>query len=194
MRLSSMHQTCRERAGLDERCRLRRAEPARDRHAVSQPRPPACTARGIVLGGVTAVGRETPITPRIAEFGGKFGMEFEAPPCQSIKRAATAPVEGQEATRLAGGRTGDGMTFYDSRPRAASACEVGDCGTDCATTANHDARARTHSSYLCQSWLPSSRAALVEGGRIRPRCRVRGRRGDPNFPLRASARSTGAAR
>src|SRR6516225_235420 len=108
-------------------------------------------------------------------------MEFEAPPCQSIKRAATAPVEGQEATRLAGGRTGDGMTFYDSRPRAASACEVGDCGTDCATTANHDARARTHSSYLCQSWLPSSRAALVEGRRIRPRCRVRCRRGDPNF-------------
>jgi hypothetical protein len=48
-------------------------------------------------------------------------MEFEAPPCQSIKRAATAPVEGQEATRLAGGRTGDGMTFYDGRPRAASA-------------------------------------------------------------------------
>src|SRR5438067_11791682 len=90
-------------------------------------------------------------------------MEFEAPPCQSIKRSATAPVEGQEATRLAGGRTGDGMTFYDGRPRAASACEVGDCGTDRATTANHDARARTHSSYLCQSWLPSSRAALVEG-------------------------------
>src|SRR5262249_9495172 len=89
-------------------------------------------------------------------------MEFDAPPCQSIKRAATAPVEGQEATRLAGGRTGDGMTFYDGRPRAASACEVGDCGTDHATTANHDARARTHSGYLCQSWLPSSRAALVE--------------------------------
>src|SRR5215469_4273600 len=107
-------------------------------------------------------------------------MEFEAPPCQSIKRAATAPVEGQEATRLAGGRTGDGMTFYDGRQRAASACEVGDCGTDRATTANHDARTRTHSSYLCQSWLLSSRA-LVEGGRIRPRCRVRRGRGDPNF-------------
>src|SRR6516165_719749 len=108
-------------------------------------------------------------------------MEFEATPCQSIKRAATAPVEGQEATRLAGGRTGDGMTFYDGRPPTASACEVGDCGTDRATTADHDtrARARTHSSYLCQSWLPSSRAALVEG--IRPRCRVRCRRGDPNF-------------
>src|SRR6516162_8715850 len=94
-------------------------------------------------------------------------MEFEAPPCQSIKRAAIAPVEGKEATRLAGRRTGDGMTFYDGRPRAASACEVGDCGTDRATTANHDACARTHSSYLCQSWLPSSRAALVQGGRIR---------------------------
>src|SRR6516165_399586 len=71
-------------------------------------------------------------------------MEFEAPPRQLIKRAATAPVEGQEATRLAGGRTGHGMTFYDGRPRTASACEVGDCGTDRATTANHDARARTH--------------------------------------------------
>src|SRR5262249_5649482 len=30
----------------------------------------------------------------------------------------------------------------------AAACEVGDCGTDRATTANHDVRARTHSSHL----------------------------------------------
>src|SRR5436853_6992823 len=82
-------------------------------------------------------------------------MEFEAPPCQSIKRAATAPVEGQEATRLAGGRTGDGMTFYDGRPRAASACEVGDRGADRATTANHDARARANSSYCVRLDSPA---------------------------------------
>ena len=113
MRLSGVHQTCRERAGLDERRRLRRAEPAGDRHAAGQPRPPGRTARDIVLGGVTAIGRQTPITPRITELGRKFGMELEAPPCQSIKRAAAAPVEGQEAARLAGGCTGDGVTVYD---------------------------------------------------------------------------------
>src|SRR5262245_62326086 len=106
-------------------------------------------------------------------------MELEAPPGQSIKRAAAAPVEGQEAAGLAGGRTGDGVTLYDGRPRAGSAGEVGDRGSDCTTTADHDARARAHSSYLCQAWLPSSRA-LVEGDRMRPRCRVRCWRRDPN--------------
>ena len=44
-----------------------------------------------------------------------------------------------------------------------------------------DTRARTHRGYLCQSWVPSSRAALTDGGCIPPRCRVRCRRGDPNF-------------
>ena len=42
---------------------------------------------------------------------------------------------------------GDGVTLYNGRLRAASTCEVGDRGADRATTANHDARARAHSSY-----------------------------------------------
>src|SRR5262249_61876870 len=112
-------------------------EPARDRHAVSQPRPTARTARGIVLGGVTAVGRQTPITPRIAELGGKFGVELEAPPCQSIEWAAAAPIHGREAARFAGGCTGAGVTLYDGRPRAASACKVAAPGADRAPPHTH---------------------------------------------------------
>jgi len=154
MRLSGVHQTCRERARLDERCRLRRTEPARDRDAVGQPRPSVRTVRGIALDGVAAVGRQTPITPRIAELGGKFGMELEAPPRQWIERAAAAPVQRQKAARLAGGRTGDGVTLYDGRPRAAAACEVGDRGADRATTADHDARTRAHSNYRVRLGSP----------------------------------------
>src|SRR5260370_4091067 len=100
------------------------------------------------------IGRQTPITPRIAERGGKFGMELETPPRQSIERAAAAPVERQKAARLAGGRTGHGVTLYDGRPRAASACEVGDRSADPATTANHDARTRAHSSYCVRLCPP----------------------------------------
>src|SRR5207244_10581580 len=121
--------------GLDRRRRLRCAEPARDRDAVGPPRPPGRPARGIALDGVAAVGRQTPITPRIAELGGKLGMELEAAPRQSIERAAAAPVERQKAARVARGRTGDGITLYDGCPRAASACEVADRGAACAASA-----------------------------------------------------------
>src|SRR2546425_7793907 len=75
-------------------------------------------------------------------------MELEAAPRQSIERAAAAPVERQKAARLAGGCTGDGVTLYDSRPAAASACEVGDRGADCATTADHAARTRAHRTSI----------------------------------------------
>jgi hypothetical protein len=82
-------------------------------------------------------------------------MELETPPRQSIERAAAAPVERQKAARLAGGRTGDGVTLYNGRLRAASTCEVGDRGADRATTANHDARARAHSSYCVRLDSPA---------------------------------------
>ena len=75
-------------------------------------------------------------------------MELEASPRQSIERAAAAPVQRQKAARLAGGRTGDGVTLDDGRLRAAAACEVGDRGADRATTADHDARAGAHSSVV----------------------------------------------
>src|SRR5262249_57107374 len=94
------------------------------------------------------IGRHPPIPPRTAELGRKFGMEREAPPCQSIKWAAAAPVEGQEAARLAGGRTGDSVTLDDGRPRAASAGEVGDRSADRATAADHDAPAQAHSATV----------------------------------------------
>src|SRR5262245_51821093 len=94
-------------------------------------------------------------------------MELEAAPRQSIERAAAAPVERQKATRLARGRTGDGVTLYDGRPRAASACEVGDRGANRATAADHDARARAHSSYCVRRSFP----VPVQLG-LRPRLRA----------------------
>ena len=48
-------------------------------------------------------------------------MKLEAPPRQSIERAAPAPVERQKATRLAGGRAGNLVTLNNRRPGAASA-------------------------------------------------------------------------
>ena len=116
----------------------------RDRDPVGEPRSPAWTAPGIVLGGVAGVGRQTPISPRIAELRRKFGMDLEASPRQLIDRGAAAPVERQEASRFAGGRASDLVTFYEDWPRAPSACEVGDRGADRATAADHDALVRAH--------------------------------------------------
>src|SRR5262249_37963790 len=103
--------------------------------------------RGTVPQGEPAGGRQAPKPQGIAELGGKFSVELEAPPRQSIERATAAPVERQKAARFAGGRTADLVTLDDGRARAASACEVSDRSADRATTADHDARARTHSSY-----------------------------------------------
>ena len=55
-------------------------------------------------------------------------MDLEASPRQLIDRSAATPVERQEASRFAGGRASDLVTFYEDRPRAPSACEVGDRG------------------------------------------------------------------
>jgi hypothetical protein len=74
-----------------------RAEPSRPLMTLPAPRSLAPSARGIVLGGVTAVGRHPPISPRIAELGGKLGMELETSPRQSIERAAASPIERQKS-------------------------------------------------------------------------------------------------
>src|SRR5262249_33091154 len=94
------------------------------------------------LDGVAAVGRQTPISPRIAELRGKFGMELEASPRQLVEGTAATPVERQEAARFAGCCASDLVAFDDDRPRAATACEVGNRGANCTTTADHDAPAR----------------------------------------------------
>ena len=93
-------------------------------------------------------------------------MELEAPPRQSIERAAAAPVERQKAARLAGGRAGDLVTLYDGRPRAASACEVGDRGADRATTADHDALARAHTATVSGLASRFQAALIARQGRV----------------------------
>ena len=50
-----------------------------DRDPIGQPRPPAPSVRGLVRGGIIAVGRQTPVSPRrprsVAELGRQLGME-----------------------------------------------------------------------------------------------------------------------
>ena len=78
-------------------------------------------------------------------------MDLEASPRQLIDRGAAAPVERQEASRFAGGRASDLVTFYEDRQRAPSACEIGDRGADRATAADHDALARGHTVVPTQT-------------------------------------------
>jgi hypothetical protein len=147
MHLGGAHQTGRERARLDQRGSLRRAEATRDRDRLGEPRPTALAARNGILDGVARVGCQRAISPRIAELGGKFGMQIEAAPRQWIERGAATPVERQEAAGLAGGRACDLVTLDDDRPRATPACEIGDRSADRAAAADHDALARSHSAY-----------------------------------------------
>src|SRR5262249_3508359 len=79
----------------------------------------AATSLGSTGSGPMVEIAHTHVVPCARGNNRKSGMKLEAPACQSIERAAAAPVEGQEAARLAGNRTGDGVTLYDDRPRAA---------------------------------------------------------------------------
>jgi hypothetical protein len=70
-------------------------------------------------GGVTAISRQPPISPRIAEVGGKSGVKRETTPRQLIQRATLAPVERQKTARLAGCSAADLVALDDDRPCAA---------------------------------------------------------------------------
>ena len=93
---------------------------------------------------MTGIGRKTPVAPGIAELGGEPGVELEASPRQFIEGATAAPVERQEAARLAGGGAGDGVALDHRGLRAAPAEEVGDCDSDRATAADDDASCLAH--------------------------------------------------
>ena len=67
-----------------------------------------------------AIGVEAPIAPIAVDLFGEAGVQREAPPRQGFERAAVAPVERQEAARLAGGGAGDARPLDDDRLRAAA--------------------------------------------------------------------------
>ena len=96
------------------------------------------------LDGLAGIGCQAPIAPGIFELGGQLGVELETPARQSIERAAAAPVECQEAPRLAGGRTTDGMPLDHDGPCTASAEVVGDGDADRAPAADDDAFGPAH--------------------------------------------------
>ena len=176
MRLSRAHQTHGEGAGLDQGRRLRRAKPIRDYHASRQPRSrPASRAR-VALIGVAAIGCETPIAPGITELGSELGVELEAPPRQFIERATAAPVERQEAARLAGGCAGDFVTLYHDGLRTASTGEIGDCDSDRPAAADDDASWLGSCRYCVRLVIDVPPATDRRGGRRAhlPRSRRRG--------------------
>ena len=92
-----------EGARVNDRGRLRRAEPRLDDHAVGEPiELGRLVATGVALGNdETAIGSHAAIAPIARNLVGQGGVKREAPPRQCIKRGARAPVEGQEAARLA---------------------------------------------------------------------------------------------
>ena len=158
--LGGAHQARGEGARLDQRRRLRRAELTRERHSCGQPRSPASAACRVVLDGITAIRREAPIAPGIAELVGELGVEREAAPCQSVERRAAAPVERQKAARLARRRTGHGVALDHDGLCPAPAEEVGDGDTDRAAAADDDAFGAAHA---CPAICPSGRDAPRSG-------------------------------
>jgi hypothetical protein len=69
---------------------------------------------------------------------GQDGVKPEAPPRERIERAASAPVEGQKAARLARCRSGNLRPFHDGDIDPALTEEVGGAGPDHAAAADHD--------------------------------------------------------
>ena len=65
-------------------------------------------------------------------------MQREAAAGQGVERTAGAPVERQEAARLAGGRAGDPRALDDDDLDAAPGQEIGGAGSDHAAAANQD--------------------------------------------------------
>ena len=90
---------------------------------------------------------EAAIAPVAAEFLGEFGVQSEAAPGEWCQRRAVAPVEGEKAAGLAGGRAGDAGTFDEHGLDLPLAEEVGDAGADHAAAADHD----THRGRLAST-------------------------------------------
>ena len=65
-------------------------------------------------------------------------MQGKAAPGQAFERAAIAPVERQEASRLARRRAGNPGPFDDGCLYAAATQEIGDRGTDYASATDQD--------------------------------------------------------
>ena len=85
---------------------------------------------------------EPAVPPLVVDALGKLRVEREAAARQRLDRRAVAPVEREEAARLAGGRIGDAGALDHRALDAALAEEVGDRRADHAATADQYPHAR----------------------------------------------------
>ena len=106
------------------------ASPA-PRHDRRQPAP---------FAGQHAPGVEPAIAPAAAvERGGQLGVQVEAAPGEPAERGAVAPIQRQEAARLARGGAGDAGALDHDHLDLPQAEEVGGAGADHPAAADHHA-------------------------------------------------------
>src|SRR5262249_24122920 len=107
----------------------------------------------VAAGGTTRARRceagvrgHAPVTPIAADLLGELRMKREAAPRQLIKGAPVAPVEREEAARLARCRARDPHAFDHGSANAAAAQEISDRRADDAAAADQHMHIRTISN------------------------------------------------
>jgi hypothetical protein len=129
-----------EGARVNNRGRFHRSEPRLDDYAVGEPiELGRLAATGVALGNdETAIGSHAAIAPIARNLVGQGGVKPEAPLRQCIKRGARAPVERQETSSVARGRSGQVGPFHDDDVDAPASEQIGGAGADRAAAADRD--------------------------------------------------------
>ena len=109
------------------------AEPGRPGHGTTAATTASCACQH-------APGVEPAIAPAAAvEVGGQLGVQVEAAPGEPTERGAVAPIQRQEAARLARGGAGDAGALDHDHLDLPQAEEVGGAGADHPAAADHHA-------------------------------------------------------
>ena len=152
--LGGAHQARGEGAGLDQRRRLRGAEPARDRHALRTATAAGRYRERVVLDGVSAIGRQDADSPRdcparrrARRAGRSCAGPVDRAGCRGTSRAPGSRLTCRRPRR----RFRDALSRW---ARTASAEEVGDGDTDRAAAADDDTFGPAHAiSVSGSAWL-----------------------------------------
>ena len=99
-------------------------------------------------------GIHAPVSVVGTELAGEVGMEREARARQRTERRTVAPVQGEEAARLARGGAGHPRALDHGDRHAALGQEIGDRGAHDAGAADHDMAGRCHPPMLPQRVPP----------------------------------------
>jgi len=165
------HHRLREGGRIDLGRAVRRPEQAPHLQGSRGPCEPR-TARRAVQANGAAVGLQAAVSPFVFESGREFSVQGEAASGEVLQRAPIAPVERQEAARLAGCRAGDVTALNDGDVHASDGEAVGDgCADDSAADNQHP-----HHSH------PVELKIACRSPRAGPTRRCGGARGHPRVP------------